>query len=33
MLGETVTSASDEADAILSAIDIILHGYPVGRPR
>jgi hypothetical protein len=33
MLGETVTSVSDEADPILSAIDIILHGYPVGRPR
>jgi hypothetical protein len=33
MLGETVTSASDQADAILSAVDIILHGYPAGRPR
>jgi hypothetical protein len=32
MLGETVTSASHESDAILSSIDIILHGYPVGRP-
>ncbi len=32
-LGETVASAATEADAILNAIDIILHGYPVGRPR
>jgi hypothetical protein len=31
-LGETVVSAAAEADAILNAIDIILHGYPVGRP-
>ena len=33
LLGETVASANDESDAILNAIDIILHGYPVGRPR
>jgi hypothetical protein len=33
LLGETAASANDERDAILSAIDIILHGYPVGRPR
>jgi hypothetical protein len=32
-LGETVASAAAETDAILDAIDIILHGYPVGRPR
>ncbi len=31
--GETVVSTADEADAILNAIDIILHGYPAGRPR
>jgi hypothetical protein len=33
LLGETAASADDERDAILNAIDIILHGYPVGRPR
>ena len=33
LLGETAASANDERDAILNAIDIILHGYPVGRPR
>jgi hypothetical protein len=31
-VGETVLSADSEAAAILDAIDIILHGYPVGRP-
>jgi hypothetical protein len=31
MIGETVGSATGEADAILNAIDVILHGYPVGR--
>lgn len=31
VLGETVISATEESDAILGAIDIILHGYPVGR--
>jgi hypothetical protein len=32
-LGETVASAlSDRAD-ILNTIDILLHGYPVGRPH
>ncbi len=31
-VGETVLSADSEAGAILDAIDIILHGYPVGRP-
>ncbi len=33
LLGETAASAHDEREAILNAIDIILHGYPVGRPR
>jgi hypothetical protein len=33
LLGETVTSANNESDAILNAIDIILHGSPVGGPR
>jgi hypothetical protein len=32
-LREVVGSAAGEADAILNALDIILHGYPVGRPR
>ncbi len=32
-LGETVTSASSERDAIMNAIDIVLHGYPAGMPR
>ena len=31
MMAETVGSATGEADAILNAIDVILHGYPVGR--
>ena len=31
LLGETVTSADADRDAILGAIDVILHGYPVGR--
>ena len=33
LLLETVGSAEDEAEAIMSALDIILHGYPIGRPR
>jgi hypothetical protein len=33
LLGETAASANDERDAILNAIDIILHAYPAGRPR
>lgn len=32
LLGDTVASAAAEAETILNAIDIILHGYPVGRP-
>jgi hypothetical protein len=32
LVGDTVSSADAEATAILNAIDIILHGYPVGRP-
>jgi hypothetical protein len=31
VITETVGSATGEADTILNAIDIILHGYPVGR--
>jgi hypothetical protein len=31
LIGETVAPASAEADAILNAIDVILHGYAVGR--
>ncbi len=33
LLDETVASAASDRDSILDAIDIILHGYPVGRPR
>jgi len=32
MLADTVASAADDADAIMGALDIILHGYPVGMP-
>jgi hypothetical protein len=31
LLGETVLSMVAERDAILDAIDVILHGYPIGR--
>jgi hypothetical protein len=31
MIGATISAA--EADPILGALDIILHGYPVGRPN
>jgi hypothetical protein len=30
---DTVASASDAADAITRALDVIFDGYPVGRPR
>jgi hypothetical protein len=33
MIGETVVAAATESDTILCAFDIILHGYPVGRPH
>jgi hypothetical protein len=33
LLGETVASLAAERDAILGAIDVILHGYPVGTAR
>jgi hypothetical protein len=32
LIGETVLPGSAHADAVLSALDIILYGYPVGRP-
>ena len=32
LVGDTVLSADKEASAISEAIDIILNGYPVGRP-
>jgi hypothetical protein len=32
MIGDTVMSASSESQRISDAIDIILYGYPVGRP-
>jgi hypothetical protein len=33
LLGETVLSLAAERDTVLDAIDVILHGYPVGRPH
>jgi hypothetical protein len=33
LLGETVLSLAGECDAVLDAIDVILHGYPIGRPH
>jgi hypothetical protein len=33
LIGDTVATATGESDDILSAIDVILHDYPVGRPR
>jgi hypothetical protein len=33
LLGLTVASATDQSDAILDAIDVILRGYPVGLPH
>lgn len=32
LLGDTILSATDATDPIMAALDIILHGYPVGRP-
>ena len=32
MLADAVGSATNDADASIGALDIILHGYPVGRP-
>jgi hypothetical protein len=32
LIAETVLSVHSDAGTILDAIDIILHGYPVGRP-
>ena len=32
-ISNVVGSAMDESDAITAALDIILHGYPVGRPH
>jgi len=33
VLRETVASLVAERDAVLDAIDVILHGYPIGRPH
>jgi hypothetical protein len=30
LLGETVASLAGDREAIMNAIDVILHGYPVG---
>lgn len=32
LLGGTVASLEADRDAVINALDIILHGYPVGRP-
>jgi hypothetical protein len=32
MIGDTIAAGHTESDAILDALDVILHGYPVGRP-
>ena len=32
-LRETIESATDQSDAIMYALDMILHGYPVGLPH
>jgi hypothetical protein len=32
MIGDTVVAARTESDSILGAIDVVLHGHPVGRP-
>jgi hypothetical protein len=32
MIGETVAPLAADADGILAALDVVLHGYPVGRP-
>lgn len=33
MLADGVASANDSADAIMSSLDTILHGYSVGLPH
>jgi hypothetical protein len=33
LMGETVTPLVADRDAVLDAIDVILHGYPIGRPH
>lgn len=32
LLGETVATLEADRDPVLNALDVILHGYPVGRP-
>ena len=32
-IGETVRSLTEERDAVMNAIDVILHGYPAGLSR
>ncbi len=32
VLSNAVGSAANDADAIMGALDVVLHGYPVGRP-
>ena len=32
LLGEVVASLVSDRDAIMNAIDVVLHGYPVGIP-
>ena len=33
LLGATISSPVSDRDAIPGAVDVILHGYPVGLPR
>jgi CcdB protein len=33
LIAETVASLLADRDAVLDAIDVILHGYPIGRPH
>jgi hypothetical protein len=33
LIAETVASLVADRDAVLDAIDVILHGYPIGRPH
>jgi hypothetical protein len=33
LVAETVATLAADRDRVLDAIDIILHGYPIGRPH
>lgn len=32
-IGETVMSLADDRDGVMNALDVVLHGYPVGLSR